>query len=736
MFLNVVKFKWVYIVLTITLTIFFAFQLPKLSINSDILKSLPDDDKHAKMLKDISENFGGHNIGLIILEAENVYTTEVIQSISQISDSLLTIEGIGSVSSLTNIINIKADDEGIEVGKLVDPYNIPTSEDDFQRLKENINANNLYKDVIVSEDETSALIMFYLTDDADVKKVALDVIETTNTLDLDETLYFAGSPMLVSYISDLMRNDLTTLLPIALFVIALVLFLSFKSWTGVILPLLSSIIAIIWTLGCVVLLGFKMTMISNNIPIIILAVGSAYSIHVINKIRSETSNNRFEAGLNAVKTPVILASITTAIGFISFIFGAYLEMIVEFGIFSSLGTFFACILALTFVPSAMAVTSNDQKTKGGLEHKQSILDGLISRLNGFIFSKPKVVFAIWAILITTAGIGIFNIERSVNIQDYFKPNNPARKAEQIMMEKFGGTKPVFVKFSGDILNPTVLKQLRSCQEYMEESPDINSTLSVADLVAELNYTITGERAVPEDEEQIQQLWFLLDGNEALERLINEDLTEAIIISKFKSPDNTSKQVFADYMNDFIAENESPDYSISITGMPFVDIVMDRSLIKSQIGSIIIALVFIIILLGFILKSVKQGLLATVPIICTMIILFGFMGITGITLNIATVLVASVALGIGIDYSIHIIMQFNKLIKTESDSTAALSQSISSSGKAIIINFLSVSCGFLVLVFSEMVPLVYFGILIAISMFSSGIGALTLLPVLLKLTTRK
>jgi hypothetical protein len=271
---------------------------------------------------------------------------------------------------------------------------------------------------------------------------------------------------------------------------------------------------------------------------------------------------------------------------------------------------------------------------------------------------------------------------------------------------------------------------------MEESPDINSTLSVADLVAELNYAITGERTVPEDEEQIQQLWFLLDGNEALERLINEDLTEAVIISKFKSPDNTSKQVFADYMNDFIAENESPDYSIAITGMPFVDIVMDRSLIKSQIGSIIIALVFIIILLGFILKSVKQGLLATVPIICTMIILFGFMGITGITLNIATVLVASVALGIGIDYSIHIIMQFNKLIKTEDDPTAALSQSISSSGKAIIINFLSVSCGFLVLVFSEMVPLVYFGILIAISMFSSGIGALTLLPVLLKLTTRK
>jgi hypothetical protein len=299
-----------------------------------------------------------------------------------------------------------------------------------------------------------------------------------------------------------------------------------------------------------------------------------------------------------------------------------------------------------------------------------------------------------------------------------------------MMDKFGGTKPVFMLFEGDILNPEVLKAMMDASAYMEGSPDINSTLSVAHLVAELNYAITGNRAIPEDPEQIQQLWFLLDGNETLQRLIDPDLTQAIIISKFKSPDNASKKAFASYMDAYISSHPLPDVTIEITGMPFVDVVMDKSLINSQIGSILIALIFVIIVIGVVLKSFKYGLLATIPIGASIIILFGLMGLTGISLNIGTVLVASVALGIGIDYSIHIITQFSKKRNDQTDLRTAATESIRTTGKAIIINFLAVSSGFLVLVFSEMVPLIYFGVLIAVSMVSSGLGALTLLPVIL------
>lgn len=736
---KIVSLRWITIILVILCTGFFGFQLSKLTIDADIIKSLPDDDKNAELLKHISKNFGGNNMGVVILETDNIYQTEVVEHVRILTDTLSKIAGIASVSSLTNIINIKGSEYGIEVGRLVDESRLPTSPEEFQALRNNILSNNMYKGTIVSEDETSALIIFNLADDANVNEVAQNVLAKTQQLNLPETLYYTGSPMLVTYISELMKRDLTQLLPLAFLVIAVILFFSFRTFSGVVLPLLTAVISIVWSLGLMALLGYSMSMISNNIPIILLAVGSAYSIHVINRInqlRAQNSPNAVQAALAYVLVPVILAAVTTIIGFVSFIFGAYLEMIVEFGIFTALGTLFACLLSIFFVPAIMSFKTKKTTSEIKKPRNSFLKNSFLEPLKKLIFKYPKRILIIWILLIATSVFGVFSIKRSVDIQEYFKKDNPTRLAEKIMVEKFGGTKPVFVLFKGNMQDPEVLKTMEKTAQYMEQSPDIYTSMSIADLIAELNFAITGNRAVPDDPAQIQQLWFLLEGNEILNRFVSDDLDEGIIVSKFKSPDNQSKIVFSEYMNTFIKQNSTADCQIEITGMPFVDITMDKSLTNSQMGSISIAIIFVIFIVGLILRSLKNGLFASIPIVAAIIILFGVMGLTGISLNIATVLVASVALGIGIDYSIHIISHFNYVLRDTQDFKAAIQEAIVVSGNAIIINVIAVSAGFLVLVFSDMVPLQYFGLLIAISMVSSGLGAITLLPSILILVNKK
>ena len=481
-------------------------------------------------------------------------------------------------------------------------------------------------------------------------------------------------------------------------------------------------------------------MISNNIPIIILAIGSAYTIHVINRVNKvrleEQHSDTIKTALVYVFIPIMLAALTTIIGFISFIFGSYLDMIVDFGIFTALGTLFACLLSIFFVPAILSVLNFKNNTSKAPKDDSFITNYLLQPLHQLIAKKPKTVLLIWLLLIGFSVANLFSIRRSVDIQEYFKRDNPTRLAEQIMVEKFGGTKPIFVYFKGNMQSPAVLKKMLETSAYMEESPEVYTSMSIAKLIDEINYNFTNSRTFPQEREQIEQLWFLLDGNEVLPRFVNEELTEGIIISKFKSPDNKSKIEFAKYMNRFIAENSTEECQIQITGMPFVDITMDQSLINSQIGSIAIAVFFVIVLVGGILRSLKSGFFAAIPIIATIILLFGFMGLTGISLNIATVLVASVALGIGIDYAIHIISHFKTSFKKNNDVYAAVQESILGSGKAIIINVVSVSAGFLVLVFSDMVPLQYFGLLIALSMISSCLGALTLIPSLLILMNKK
>jgi hypothetical protein len=308
-----------------------------------------------------------------------------------------------------------------------------------------------------------------------------------------------------------------------------------------------------------------------------------------------------------------------------------------------------------------------------------------------------------------------------------------------MINKFGGSKPIFVLFKGDIQSPEVLNTMIETADYMKASPDVYTTQSVANLVMEINLGLgEGIRRIPPEKDMIEQLWaFSLEGNDILKTYVNKDLDEAIIISKFVSPDNKAKIEFARYMDDFIREHSTEECQIEITGMPFVDITMDTSLIRSQFGSLSIAIVMVIIFVGIILRSLKTGALATVPIIAAIVILFGVMGFAGIPLNIATVLVASVALGIGIDYSIHVINNVKHLMKTvEDDMSHALEETILVSGKGIVINVISVSAGFLILLISEMVPLQYFGFLVALSMIGSGVGSLTLLPVILVLDDRR
>jgi len=547
--------------------------------------------------------------------------------------------------------------------------------------------------------------------------------------------------MMMNDINDLIVSDIVWLVPIVFIVIAIILLLSFKSFRGVLLPLLTAGLAVVWTMGLMAVTGYELTIISNIIPVVLLAVGSAYTIHVINSINHNKLADRKQALLQALRyiiVPVILAAVTTAIGFVSFVFGAYLTMIKGFGIFTAVGTLIALILSLFFVPALISgLSMYSKKTVIENEEKQTILTHkILLPLVKFLFKHPKYTLTAWGVLLILCIGCITLIKTSVNMADYFKKDNPTRVAEDVMQKKFGGSLPVFVVFEGDMQSPEVLKMMISTEHFMKEDPNVEITQSVADLIEQMNDAMDEGKKIPDDKAKIVQLWFLLDGQEVMPQLVNDDLTKGIIQSKFASVDSKEIEVFTAKMNRFIEDNSNEHCKIELTGMPSVYVKLNSSLINSQYNSLLIAIVMVVLIVGLILRSASKGIFAAIPVVATIIVLFGFMGITGIPLDIATVLVASIALGIGIDYSIHVITGFNKHLIDNGDTEKAIEETILHSGKAIIINVISVSAGFLVLLFSQIVPLQNFGLLVAISMFGSGFGALTLLPVILILVNRK
>lgn len=738
---GIVKFRWWIILGVLGITVFLGLQISKVTINPDVIASLPDTDPVARLYKEIGEEFNGNDLGIIALEGDDVFTADMLRYVQEVTDSVRFTTGVLTVTSLTNILDIRSSEWGIEIGKLIAEDALPRSEEELESLRRYVLSREMYRGTIVSEDATSTAVIFTIDPGVDKKALSGEIRRKIMALQLPVKLYFGGLPMMLNDINDLILKDIVWLIPIVALLIIAILTVSFRTYRGVLLPLLNAGIAVIWTIGLMPLMGKELTIITNAIPVVLLAVGSAYSIHVMNSFMLSQADGQKKAVSSAVSrisAPVFMAASTTIVGFISFIFGAYLSMIRDFGIFSALGTTFALLLSIFFGPALLAVLPDDhrkpQKAEQAAEHSDPDPTGiaryLLLPLTNFVIRHFRLTVVVWLIVILAGVAAIFRIETSVNLADYFKKNNPTRIAEEIMQRKFGGSLPVFLVFNGDVQDPEVLKMMQKAESYMKTNPNVRVTQSVADLIEELNDAMGEGKTIPDDHAKIEQLWFLLEGQEVMTQLVNEDLTRGVVQARFASVKSQDTREFTAMMEKFISEQDTVNFSLQFTGMPPIYVNLHHSLIRSQYTSLIIAVISVVILVGVTLKSLRNGILAAIPVAATVILLFGFMGLSGIPLDIATVLVASVALGIGIDYSIHIITGVHRNVQHSDSLAGAIRETVLTIGKAVVINVLSVASGFTILLFSQLIPLQHFGLLVTICMIVSGFGALTLLPALL------
>ena len=210
---EVIRYKWLIIAVVTALTVYFGFQLGNISIDSDVINSLNDNDQTARLYKEIGTEFGGNEVGMIVIETDDVFTSEVIGHIKLVTDSLKYTGGVSTVTSLTDILDIRSSEWGIEIGQLVDEYDLPTEKSDLEPLRKYTLSKDLYRGVIVSEDATATVIIFNLLPDADKQAVAREIRSKIDALDLPEKVYYGGLPFLLNDVTKLILSDIGRLMP-------------------------------------------------------------------------------------------------------------------------------------------------------------------------------------------------------------------------------------------------------------------------------------------------------------------------------------------------------------------------------------------------------------------------------------------------------------------------------------------------------------------------------------------
>ncbi len=779
----IVRFRNVVLLATLVITLFFAWFIPRLKVNPDVISYLPKDDEVAMRFDSIGSSYQGNTIAVIGYQSDNIFTEKSLNEIKAITDTLRYFPGVSSVNSIINVIDIRQEDSVLQVVPLIDEFNIPTTTERLDSLKNYVLSKDIYKGMLISEDARSTIITVRIQPDLkikpdttiskdsilafyqkqfpepfyqlkyDSKTDTLDVlVNKTNiasalrnkllSLNLQSNLYFGGLPYIISDIGSIISHDIIILGIIAFIIILVVLYVSFKSWRGVLMPVLAVGIAIVWVLGLMALLGFEITMITNATPVVLLATGSAYTIHVINRIMevsfSENTDvkNVIIKALSYVALPVFFAAVTTMIGFVSFVFGSYLVMIAHFGIFTALGVLLSFIISITFVPAFLSYFPIKHKAAKVEKRKNSPLNVFLTKVFEFGVNYKKSMVVFWTIVILFMISGINYLERRVDLMDYFKENYPVKKTEYFLRQTFGGTSYLYINFKGDIQQLNTLQLMDTVQQFLKTIPSVTHTLSVVDIIKEMNHVMGEGKHLPNTQEKVYNLWFLLEGQEVMSQLVANGNTEGLVQATINTSDSKVMSEMVNRVENFMLQYQKSGLRFYQSGFPSIYKRLDESLISSQFYSLLMAIILVYFIVSFILRSLRNGLLAIVPIIATVAVLFGTMGWVHIPLDVATVLVASVSMGIGIDYAIHLINHVTYEMRSGLSYSESIRNAVTISGRAILINVLSVTLGFLVMLFSDLVPLQRFGFLIAVTMITSGLSTLTLLVALLSIKNHK
>ncbi|GHU72269.1 antibiotic transporter [Spirochaetia bacterium] len=845
------------------ITVFFALQLPRLVLDNNNFRFLPD--KHeSRVISDHFEETFGNSVSIFVgLERPigTVFEPAFLKRLQDYIKEIGSLEFVGDVSSLMTTDYISGEGDTILVSDLVGDDFAGTPEE-IADLQRKIASWDLYQGSLVSEDLSSTQILIPIdVSQGDSGKPAViatlyKVRDTAREMFGEyAAVYVTGTPVISATVTEAMMDDIFLLIPMVVVVLLGVLFFSFRCASGVILPSLTVMIATIWSVGIVPLLGMKLSLIAMVVPVMLMAVGSAYGIHLVTHYLAETNKRALTkeehkqvifALLRRLAKPVFLAALTTLAGFISFCFTPIVPMR-EFGVMTSIGVLAAFIMAVTFIPACLLI-SGPLPVKFKKERLQK--NNFDIKIGEWFFALVQRKGRILFFILILTGIALYGTSKLVIdnvVVEYFDEESDIARSDKFIREKFGGSKSVTVALEADSTSALLDPKVLSAMDYlsatlMEREPMVGKVAGFSDMIKRINQVFNVDESpegikasvVQFDADDNGEFGFGFFGDDTsipefyagdIEITGTETNTEKLEARDFialldsaasgginmnahdlvrelkrrmnyegmayyeipRSPEKYGKttdaeleQLIANYLvllsgddtgysndpieptairsdvqmrtlgrNDTVRVIDSikaygeklfPDtVRFTVGGGASLEIAISDLVVSSQLITIAVSILMVFIIIAVSNRSLAAGLIGGTSIALAILFNFAIMGFLGIKLNIGTAIIASLIVGIGIDYTIHFMDCFKReyLAGTGSaDKNAFLHRAFQSSGKAIIINALSVGGGFGVLAFSHFNIIADMGILVALAMIITALLSLTLIPALLTLIKPK
>jgi len=657
---------------------------------------------------------------------------------------------VDDIKSVLNIDYIRGEGDKFVVDKLIDPDKIDN--DSVAAMFKKVKSWNIYDKMLFSSDDTLTVLSIQMNSIDINLRQKFNLAVEKNIKDNPVSglnVYIAGEPVVSDRVSSSTRSDLGWLLPFVLLVMLVILIIIFRHYEGVVLPMLAIIISVIWTVGTMSILSIPMSMVSITVPTVLAAVASAYGIHFMTHYYMSSESSRYESSMESMRVSglaIIMAALTTVVGFGS-LATSNMTHIRNYGIITAIGVFYSLVISITLIPAFLILRKSGKPHLHFAEKENSSSD-LSARFLLFIQNhtgnRPFAVIVVSVIIICISAYGIKSMELSMNSMDFFQEGSDIKIAENRLNEKLAGTQILDINIEtndgSEVITPAILEKVQSFQsDILTKYSDVGKTIAVTDYLKKMNQEMHGGKAdyfrLPDNAGMTREYLLLYSGD--IDGVITRSLDKLRIHITVKRGKISEQMKIREYALGYFSGQFKNENKLTVKSSGFMDLIMEANslIIQGQLSSLLSSLVVVVILMYLIFRNLKLTVVSIVPLVVGIALNFGIMGFLGIPLNAVTSVVASIAIGMGIDYSIHFINQYRSSLEETGDIDSALRKTYEGTGRAILSNVVSVTAGFLVLMFSKFPIIQQFGGLIAFTVAVTGLAAIILIPAALKISYR-
>jgi uncharacterized protein len=723
----IIKRSWLVIGLFAVLTMVIMSGATRIQLSSDTSVFQPDHHPLITINDEIKKTFGTSK-SVIAVVGGNIYTAQTLNQLRALTTKLEGVDGVDRVTSLTSFGQLVEKDGVIESVDLVGKDNLSPAEIAAVRaymVKEDSS--------LVSADGKYAVIIAQMESGADQQKFGDAVAKTVREDWRGGEVHMAGEPFIIAEVNRTIVNDLQVIGLVALGMILLFLFLNFGSVHGVILPLVQVFFGMNLGLGLYGFTGAPAGQLTTIGIIAILAVGSSFALHLLGRFYSELSHGLSKQdALRATYTQTAQGVLISGLAIVVAMATLWLSDIGQLrdvgtliivGVISTLASSLILMPALINLLPAPKVRVNPEGSRN------SFIGRLMVRLADFVYDHKVTMFIVAGVLVVFGLIGASRIQPNTSFLSFFPKNSPTVASIQKVDEIFGGSGSISVMLEGDVLDPKVLNAIETFKTRAKaEIEGVGNPVSINDTVKTLNELFTGERRIPATREQVSQALLIYQSSvdtAELTRQLSLNQQQTIVSVPMPLRNTQETRQYYNHVVKLADEVFAGVATVKVGGENLSGLALEDAMIHDFVISLSLAILLVIIVDSFV-RSFRAAVITISSLVMTIILQYGLLGWLGIDLDIATMLLGALAIGVG-DYAIHLTVRFLEERRKGIAVKEALENTLVTSGRSILYTALTLGAGFAALSFSQLQPVAALGQLMVFTVLAVGVSSLTLLP---------